>query len=87
MRRNVDRSPAVPIAGDEVGIGTIVRAVWRNKRSIIGPVLLMTAAAYIGVNQLTPRYKSEARVLVEGRENIFLRPEDRKSTRLNSSHT
>ena len=28
---------------------------------------------------MTPRYKSEARVLVEGRENIFLRPEAEKA--------
>ena len=28
---------------------------------------------------MTPRYKSEARVLIEGRENIFLRPEAEKS--------
>src|SRR4029078_4392252 len=30
-------------------------------------------------SMLTPRYKSEARVLIEGRENIFLRPEAEKS--------
>ena len=28
---------------------------------------------------LTPRYKSEARVLIENRENIFLRPEAEKT--------
>ena len=39
----------------------------------------MAALAFIGVNLITPRYKSEARVLVEGRENIFLRPEAEKS--------
>ncbi len=39
----------------------------------------MAAAAFIAVNLMTPRYKSEARVLVEGRENIFLRPEADKA--------
>jgi uncharacterized protein involved in exopolysaccharide biosynthesis len=39
----------------------------------------MAALAFAGVNLLTPRYQSEARVLVEGRENIFLRPEADKS--------
>jgi uncharacterized protein involved in exopolysaccharide biosynthesis len=63
----------------EVSLGTVMRALWRNKRSIIGPTLLMAAAAYLAVNLLTPRYKSEARVLVEGRENIFLRPEAEKA--------
>jgi succinoglycan biosynthesis transport protein ExoP len=66
-------------AGEEMQLGSIMRAIWRNKRSIIGPTLVMTAAAFIGVNLITPRFKSEARVLVEGRENIFLRPEADKS--------
>ena len=26
------------------------------------------------VNLITPRYKSEARILIDGRENVFLRP-------------
>jgi uncharacterized protein involved in exopolysaccharide biosynthesis/Mrp family chromosome partitioning ATPase len=62
-----------------MNLGSIARAIWRNKRSIIGPTLVMAAAAFIGVNVITPRYKSEARVLVEGRENIFLRPEADKA--------
>jgi uncharacterized protein involved in exopolysaccharide biosynthesis/Mrp family chromosome partitioning ATPase len=64
---------------DEASLGSIGRALWRNKRSIIGPTLIMTAAAFVAVNLLTPKYKSEARVLVEGRENVFLRPEAEKS--------
>src|SRR4051812_20810814 len=66
-------------ADQEVNFGSIGRALWRNKRSIIGPTLIITAAAFIAVNLLTPRYKSEARVLIEGRENIFLRPEAEKA--------
>ena len=66
-------------ADEEMNLGSIGRAIWRNKRSIIGPTLIMAAAAFIGVNLITPRYKSEARVLVEGRENIFLRPEADKA--------
>ena len=66
-------------ADEEMNLGSIARAIWRNKRSIIGPTLIMAAAAFIGVNLITPRYKSEARVLVEGRENIFLRPEAEKA--------
>ena len=36
-------------------------------------------AAFVGVNLITPHYKSEARILVEGRENIFFRPEAEKA--------
>ncbi len=71
--------PAPVAPSDEFGLGTIARALWNNKHGIIGPTLLITAAAVIAVNFLTPRYKSEARVLVEGRENIFLRPEAEKA--------
>ena len=62
----------------EANLGTVARALWRNKRSIIGPTLIAAAAAFIAVNLMTPKYKSEARVLFEGRENIFLRPGSRK---------
>ena len=71
-RRQTDTS-------DEISLGTVARAVWRNKRAIIGPTLLIAAAAFVAVNLIAPRYKSEARVLVEGRENIFLRPEAEKT--------
>ncbi len=79
MRGGVQYGGSVP-ADEEMGLGTIARALWRNKGSIIGPMLLIAAAAFISVNLITPRYKSEARVLVEGRENIFLRPEAEKLT-------
>ena len=64
-----------PTVDEEMNLGSIGRAIWRRKGSIIGPTLIITAAAFIAVSLMTPRYKSEARVLVEGRENIFLRPE------------
>ena len=41
---------------------------------IIVPTLLAAALSVTAVNLMTPRYKSEARILIDGRENIFLRP-------------
>ena len=79
MRGGVQYGGSAASADEEMNLGAIARAIWRNKRSIIGPTLIMAAAAFIGVNLITPRYKSEARVLVEGRENIFLRPEADKA--------
>jgi len=68
------------VQGDEeLNLGSVGRALWRKKGSIVGPTLIMAAAAFVGVNLITPRYQSEARVLVEGRENIFLRPEAEKT--------
>ncbi len=79
MRGGVEDEGAPAISAGEVSLGSIGRAIWRNKRSIIGPTLIIAAAAFIAVSLMTPRYKSEARILIEGRENIFLRPEAEKS--------
>lgn len=58
----------------EPNLGTIARAIWDNKRRIIGPTLAIAVATFILVNLMTPLYRSETRVLVEGRDNVFLRP-------------
>ena len=65
---------------DELDLGALGRALWRRKRLIIGLTLLAAAIAFVAVNYVTPRYKSEARVLIETRENIFLRPEAERTT-------
>jgi succinoglycan biosynthesis transport protein ExoP len=66
---------SVAQAIDELDLGELGRALWRKKHWIIGLTLLAAALAFAAVNMITPRYKSEARVLVETRDNIFLRPE------------
>jgi uncharacterized protein involved in exopolysaccharide biosynthesis/Mrp family chromosome partitioning ATPase len=50
------------------------QALLRNKNWIIVPTLVAAALSIAAVNLVTPRYKSEARILIDGRENIFLRP-------------
>ncbi|MGI8526307.1 MAG: Wzz/FepE/Etk N-terminal domain-containing protein, partial [Pseudolabrys sp.] len=63
---------------DMPGLG---RALWRNKNRILGITLIAAAAAFIVVNSLTPRYRSESRILLEARENVFLRAEaDKQGT-------
>ncbi|HVX75729.1 MAG TPA: exopolysaccharide transport family protein [Bradyrhizobium sp.] len=69
----VVRSAAPSIAGD-LDLGAIGRALARKKRWIIIPTLLVAVLSVITVNLITPRYKSEARILIDGRENVFLRP-------------
>jgi len=61
---------------DMRGLG---RVVWQKKAKIIGFTLIVTAAAFVVVNALTPRYRSEARILLEARENVFLRAEADKN--------
>ncbi|MEH2477816.1 succinoglycan biosynthesis transport protein ExoP [Nitrobacteraceae bacterium AZCC 2146] len=55
-----------------------LRALWqalRRKRAwVIVPTVIAAVLSIAAVNLITPRYKSEARILIDGRENIFLRP-------------
>ena len=80
MRGGVQNGLLPASVEGELNLGAVAHALWRKKGSIIGSMLMMVAAAIITVNALTPRYKSEARILVEGRENVFLRPEAEKAS-------
>src|ERR1700722_8981593 len=69
----IDAPPAAPIAGD-LDARALGQALLRKKRWIIIPTLIAAGLSIAAVNLVTPRYKSEARILIDGRENIFLRP-------------
>jgi len=58
----------------ELDLGAVGRALVRKKWWVLGPALAIAALTFVGVNLITPKFKSEARVLIEGRENIFFRP-------------
>jgi succinoglycan biosynthesis transport protein ExoP len=68
-----ERSLAAPDSGD-VEFRLLGHALLRNRKWIIVPTLLAAVLSIAAVNLITPRYKSEARILIDGRENIFLRP-------------
>jgi uncharacterized protein involved in exopolysaccharide biosynthesis/Mrp family chromosome partitioning ATPase len=63
----------------DIDLGALGRALWRRKWLIAGLTLAAAAIAFAAVNLITPRYKSEARVLIETRENIFFRPDAEKT--------
>ena len=65
--------------GDELELRAVGRAIWSRRRTILGPAALLSVLAFIIVNLITPLYRSEARILIEGRDNIYLRPEADKS--------
>src|SRR3984893_5451288 len=73
-----DRQPGAASAAD-IDLGALRQALWRKKFLILGLTLLAAAVAFAGVNLVIPRYKSEARVLIEMRENIFFRPDAEKT--------
>src|SRR3954453_8351504 len=62
----------------ELDLGAVGRALMRKKWWVLGPALAVAALTFVAVNLITPKYKSEARILIEGRENVFLRPEAEK---------
>ena len=63
----------------ELDLGAVGRALVRKKWWILGPAIAVAALTFVGVNLVTPKYKSEARIIIEGRENVFLRPEADKN--------
>jgi uncharacterized protein involved in exopolysaccharide biosynthesis/Mrp family chromosome partitioning ATPase len=50
------------------------QALARKRGWIIVPTVLAAVLSIAAVNLVNPRYKSEARILIDGRENVFLRP-------------
>jgi len=60
-----------------------LRAIWqelvRKRAWVVIPTGLALVLSLIAVNMITPRYKSEARILIDGRENVFLRPNGERS--------
>jgi len=59
----------------ELDLGAVGRALLRKRMWVIGPTLTAAVLSVAAVTVMTPRYTSEARVLVDGRQNVFLRAE------------
>jgi uncharacterized protein involved in exopolysaccharide biosynthesis len=55
-----------------------LRVIWQalvdKRKWVLVPTAVVFVLSMAAVNVVTPRYKSEARILIDGRENIFLRP-------------
>ncbi len=60
--------PAAPSIAGDLDLGAIGRALAHKRRWIIVPTLLAMVLSVIAVNLITPRYKSEVRILIDGRE-------------------
>jgi uncharacterized protein involved in exopolysaccharide biosynthesis len=63
-----------PVESGDIDLHALGAALARKRGWIIVPTVLALVASIAAVNLVTPRYKSEARILVDGRENVFLRP-------------
>ncbi len=66
--------PATAPKSGDLDLHALGEALLRKRRWIIVPTALAAVLSIAAVNFVTPRYKSEARILIDGRENVFLRP-------------
>jgi polysaccharide biosynthesis transport protein len=76
MARPAPSAPK-PVAASESGdldLHALGQTLMHKRSLIIVPTVLALVASLAAVNMITPRFKSEARILVDGRENVFLRP-------------
>lgn len=70
---------AEPGGEGEIDFAVMGRALWSKRHWIVWPTVAAAVLSTVIVNVLTPKYKSESRVLIEGRESVFVRPEADKS--------
>ncbi len=77
------KSPANPVSGD-LDLRVLGESLVRKKGWIIVPTVLAAVLSITAVNLITPRYKSEARILIDGRENVFLRPNGERNEERNA---
>src|SRR5205085_38666 len=85
--RPVAAAASRPVAvsdGGDLDFYALGQALKRKRGWIILPTVLALVASIAVVNQITPRYKSEARILIDGRENVFLRPNADRSEERNA---
>ena len=75
--QSVAEPPAKMVAAafpTDIDVRALGDALKRKQRWIVLPTVLALVLSVAAVNLITPRYKSEARILIDGRENVFLRP-------------
>src|SRR5258707_6664861 len=82
----VAAAKAAPAPSDfgDLDLRAIGQALNRKRSWIIIPTLLALVLSLAAVNLIPPRYKSEARILIDGRENVFLRPNGERDDQRNA---
>src|SRR5271155_1816555 len=69
-RASENNSPA-----RDLDLPALGAALWRKRWQVLIPTLLTALSAFIAVQVITPKYFSEARILIESRSNVYLRPD------------
>src|SRR4030081_3227166 len=77
-------NPAASAESGDLDLRSLGQALVRKRGWIIIPTVLAAVLSITAVNLVTPRYKSEARILIDGRENVFLRPNGERNEERNA---
>src|SRR5271155_1734811 len=77
-----DKPVTAPVG--ELDFVAIGQALARKRNWIIIPTVRAAVLSITAVNMITPRYKSEVRILIDGRENVFLRPNGERNDERNA---
>jgi polysaccharide biosynthesis transport protein len=80
----VIQKPVTTSGTGDLDLHALGLALVNKRRWIIVPTLLAAVLSIAAVNLVTPRYKSEARILIDGRENVFLRPNGERNEERNA---
>ena len=65
----------------DIDLGGLLGAIWRSRMRVLLATVACAGIAFAGASLVTPRYKSEARLLIETREPAFTTGSDRMQGR------
>ena len=65
----------------DIDLGGLFGAIWRYRMRVLLATVACAGLAFAGANLITPKYKSEARLLIETREPAFTTGTDRTQGR------
>ncbi|WP_421591045.1 exopolysaccharide transport family protein [Shinella sp. M27] len=65
----------------DIDLGGLFGAIWRNRMRVLLATVACAGLAFVGANLITPKYKSESRLLIETREPAFTTGSDRAQGR------
>jgi len=65
----------------DIDLGGLFGAIWRNRMRVLLATVACAGVGFVGANLITPKYKSESRLLIETREPAFTTGSDRAQGR------
>jgi succinoglycan biosynthesis transport protein ExoP len=73
--RSPRHSGAAQYDGGDLDLPALGAALWRKKRVILLATGVAALLTFVVVQLMTPKYSSESRILIESRDNIYMRPD------------